>query len=199
MRTRRGGVYSPEFRTATVARGARPGGQQSHLAEQLPPIKPYIYGASSPATRPEVREERRTRRPRRVIEQVPEPVVEQDTRLRDLQRTYRPLTTAELIPGLWVEQIVETESRCGNYSTPGLLAADRREPARLVLWASRGGGLVRSHFVLGPSYPRDDSMPVHEIWPVDPDFFSPEQQELLTAYAEQAVYNRDIGEFEITA
>ncbi|WP_181785661.1 hypothetical protein [Streptomyces phytophilus] len=117
--------------------------------------------------------------------------------LQNLQHAHRPLTTAELLPGLWVEQVIETKSQTGNYSNPGLLASDRREPARLVLWVVKPGGLVRSYFILGPGDVRDDSFPVHEVWPIDPDYFTAESRELLIAYAERSVYNPERSEFEI--
>ncbi|MEO3852590.1 hypothetical protein ABGB09_34070 [Streptomyces sp. B8F3] len=117
--------------------------------------------------------------------------------MQNLQHAHRPLTTAELIPGLWAEQVIETKSWTGNYSNPGLLATDRREPARLVLWVPKPNGLVRPHFILGPGDARDESFPVHEVWPIDPDYFTTQSRALLIAYAEQSVYNPELGEFEI--
>ncbi|MGW3867290.1 hypothetical protein ACWEDZ_38410 [Streptomyces sp. NPDC005047] len=159
--------------------------------------RPYVYGASTEASRPQVPTERRARQPRQVVEQAPDPVAAQETRLSALQETFRPLTVGELLPGLWVERIVE--SRAGNYSRPGLLAADRREPDRIVLWTPIGPGRCRSHFVLGPGHGRDDSLPMHEVWPIDPEFFPAEVRNLLSAFADRAVYNRSTGEFEISA
>lgn len=205
MRSQRDGIYSPAARQGSIVRGMtapQRGPRVARLAA-ADPIKPYVYGGSQRAAQPQP--------PEGAPLDLPSPetleYIRERARLLKLQTTYRPLTTAELLPGLWVEQIVE--SRSENYSNPGLLAFDRRleeyaspdapETHRLVLWVPKPGGLVRSHFVLGPGYARDDSFPCHEMWPIDPDYFAPDVRELLKQYAEHAVYNRERGEFEITA
>lgn len=201
MNSRRDGLYRKEARQAAHVRG--PAIAPAGRFEPVEVTKPYVYGDSRPGTRPPI--------PAGEIADRPDPALAERTRraMRRaiIQRSYRPLTRAELVPGLWVEQIVETKS--GNYSNPGLLAVDRRleahvregavEDHRIVLWTPQHGGTARSHFVLGPGYPRDDRFPTHEVWPIDPEHFAPDVRSLLEAFADRAVYNPDRGEFEITA
>ncbi|MEU7318362.1 hypothetical protein [Streptomyces sp. NPDC007083] len=190
--TRRDGIFSPEFRKAGVARQVRPVRARSHLAAQLDPIKPYIYGGSKPDSQPEVSggEERNQVSDQRAR------LVHEHVMLRFPQQSGRPLTKAELLPGLWVERAT---GKYGQWSRDGLLALDLREPRRVVMWSLHTVSQGRAHLVLGPAEPRDASMPVHEIRPLDPGRFSAEQRELLTAYADRSVYNHEIGEFEIPA
>ncbi|MEV7902114.1 hypothetical protein [Streptomyces anulatus] len=201
MNSRRGSIYGKEFRTGAPVRGSA-----STSGGRFAPVdltKPYRYGGSQPDTRPVVPAGEHADRPDPATSERMRRVMRRVT----LQRTYRPLTTAELVPGLWVEQIIETKS--GNFSNPGLLAIDRRleqhvregvvEDHRIVLWTPLRGGTARSHFVLGPGYPRDDRFPTHEVWPIDPEYFAPDVRSLLAAFADRAVYNPTRGEFEVTA
>ncbi|MFF8283300.1 hypothetical protein ACF06W_11325 [Streptomyces albus] len=193
---RRDNYYRPEYRKGTVVRGLNPQGR-THREVPGSPTKPYVYGVSRPESRPEVPAGERPDQPSPEVAERAREQMRLQWRLRRLQQTYRPLTKAELLPGLWAELIVETPS--GLYGRSGLLAVDRREPSRLLLWSLQTSETARAYFVLGPSDARDDSMPTHEVWPIDPEFLTESERELLHAFARQSAYNPDLGEYEVVA
>ncbi|MFV0135549.1 hypothetical protein ACLGIH_20395 [Streptomyces sp. HMX87] len=119
-------------------------------------------------------------------------------RVRELQQVDRPLTTAELVPGLWVRmQYVNAVGKPAG-SRVGLLAEDYREPDRLVLWSYVYDGFPPgANLVLGPTFGRDREMPTHEMRPVDPSRFREQERAQIAAYAERGRWNRDKCRWEL--
>ncbi|MBL1115380.1 hypothetical protein JK364_23705 [Streptomyces sp. 110] len=152
---RRDGIYSREARRGSVARGqstAQHSGSRSHL-NPTDPVVPYIHDASDPASRPGIPSGERPDQPEPEMAHI----ARLNMRRRHLQRAARPLTCAELMPGLWVEIFYTNKNGVVVHTRKGLLAINQREPERLVLWNTESGR-PDSKLVLGPSDIRDDSM-----------------------------------------
>ncbi|NIY68090.1 hypothetical protein [Streptomyces malaysiensis] len=191
--TRRDGIYSPEFRKGSKARGTSQA-NRSHLTP-ADPISPYVYGGSKLSSRPEAPADERPDQPSPKMQEITrEAAVHRSLTVHPERRVKSdPLSKAELKPGMWVE--LRNNSCAKPYTQLGFLAIDRQEFRRLLMWQLHPSG-ARPHCILGPDDDRS-GMPVHDMVVVDHRCLTVQERITLVTFAFQAVWCPKVTEFVI--